>query len=190
MARVGLTADRLAQVGAELADELGFEQLTVSALARRFDVQVASLYSHVRSSEDLKSRIATIALSELADLAAAAVAGRAGRDALVALANVYRDYARAHPGRYTAARFTSASASADLVAAGRRHSELTRAVLRGYHLSEPAQTDAMRLLGSVFHGYVTLELAGSFSHSSPPSAESWPRILDALDTLLTTWTSA
>jgi hypothetical protein len=64
---------------------------------------------------------------------------------------------------------------------------MTRAILRGYDLTEPAQTDAIRLLGSVFHGYVSLELAGSFSHSAPPSADSWPRILDALDTLLRTW---
>jgi AcrR family transcriptional regulator len=188
--RAGLTTERLVQAGAELADEVGFDQVTVSALARRFDVKVASLYSHLKSSQDLKTRIALLALEELADRVAAALAGRAGKDALAAFANVYRDYAREHPGRYTAARFTPASASSDLVAAGRRHSELTRPVLRGYHLSEPSQTDAMRLLGSVFHGYVTLELAGSFSHSSPPSAESWPRILDALDTLLTTWTSA
>ena len=190
MARAGLTGERLAQAGAELADEVGFEQVTVSALARRFGVQVASLYSHVRSSHDLKTRIATVALSELADQAAAAVAGRAGRDALTALANVYRDYARAHPGRYAAARFTpdaSAPGLTELVKAGRRHSELTRAVLRGYELPEPAQTDAIRLLGSVYHGYVTLELAGSFGHSSPTSDESWPRVLDALDSLLRNW---
>lgn len=189
MARAGLSGARLAQAGAELADEVGFEQVTVSALARHFGVQVASLYSHVRSSDDLKARIATIALTELADQCSAAVAGRAGREALVALANVYRDYARAHPGRYAATRHTTAASvlGEQYVAAGRRHSELVRAVLRGYDLDEPAQTDAVRLLGSTIHGYITLELAGSFSHSEPSAADSWPRIIDALDTLLRSW---
>ncbi|TCC32842.1 TetR/AcrR family transcriptional regulator [Kribbella speibonae] len=186
MARVGLSGARLAQAGAELADEVGFEQVTVSALARHFGVQVASLYSHVRSSDDLKARIATVTLTELADQAAAALAGRAGRDALHALADVYRDYARAHPGRYAATRHTAA-ASEPYVAAGRRHSELVRAVLRGYDLGEPAQTDAVRLLGSTIHGYITLELAGSFAHSEPSAGDSWPRIIDALDTLLRSW---
>jgi AcrR family transcriptional regulator len=190
MARAGLTTERVALAGAELADEVGFEQVTVSALARRFGVQVASLYSHVRSSADLKARIALVGLSEMAELGATALAGRAGRDALEALANVYRDYARSHPGRYAAARFVPEAPSAELLAAGRRHSELTRAILRGYELREPAQTDAIRLLGSVFHGYISLELAGSFSHSSPDSSDSWPRILDGLDTLLTDWKSS
>lgn len=79
MVRAGLTPDRLAQAGAELADEVGFEQVTVSALARRFDVKVASLYSHLRNSHDLKTRIALLALEELADRGAAALAGRAAR---------------------------------------------------------------------------------------------------------------
>jgi AcrR family transcriptional regulator len=187
MARAGLTGERLARAGAELADQVGFEQVTVSALARQFGVQVASLYSHVRNSADLKARIATVALTELADQAATAVAGRAGRDALSALANVYRAYAQQHPGRYTATRFLPGIATPELVEAGRRHSELMRAVLRGYILDEPAQTDAVRLLGSTIHGYITLESAGSFSYSKPSSDDSWPRIIDALDTLLRSW---
>jgi hypothetical protein len=64
---------------------------------------------------------------------------------------------------------------------------MTRAILRGYELAEPEQTHAVRMLGSVFHGYVSLEEAGGFSHSSPDSQESWDRILDALDALLRDW---
>ncbi|MFD3698310.1 TetR/AcrR family transcriptional regulator [Streptomyces sp. NPDC058646] len=186
MVRVGLTAERLTRAGAELADEVGFDQVTVSALARRFDVKAASLYSHVRNSRDLKARIALLALEELADRVSAALAGRAGKDALTALANVYRDYAREHPGRYAAAqlRLTPEEAAAG---AGGRHAGMMRAVLRGYDLTEPDRTHAVRLLGSVFHGYVGLESGGSFSHSAPDSEESWSRVLDALDALLRNW---
>ncbi|MFD9593192.1 TetR/AcrR family transcriptional regulator [Kitasatospora sp. NPDC059973] len=185
MGRVGLTTERLTRAGAELADEVGFEQVTVSALARRFDVKVASLYSHVKSSQDLKTRIALLALEELADRGADALAGRAGKDALTALADVYRDYARQHPGRYAATRQPLTPEAA--TSAGGRHAEMTRAILRGYDLTEPDQTHAVRLLGSVFHGYVSLELAEAFSHSAPDSQESWTRILDALDALLRNW---
>ncbi|MEU3512100.1 WHG domain-containing protein [Streptomyces longwoodensis] len=186
MARVGLTPERLARAGAELADEVGFDQVTVSALARRFDVKAASLYAHVRSSQDLRTRIALLALEELADRAADALAGRAGKDALTALANVYRDYAREHPGRYAAAQLRLDPETA-AASAGVRHAQMTRALLRGYALTEPDQTHAVRLLGSVFHGYVSLELAGGFSHSAPDSQQSWTRVLDALDALLRNW---
>jgi len=40
------------------------------------------------------------------------------------------------------------------------------------------------MLGGVFHGYVSLELAGSFDHSAPDARESWAWIVDSLDALL------
>ncbi len=181
--RAGLTTERLVRAGADLADEVGFDQVTVSALARRFDVKVASLYSHLKNSQDLRTRIALLALEELAGRAADALAGRAGRDALAAFADVYRDYAREHPGRYAAARLRLDPETA-AASAGVRHAQMMRAVLRGYGLPEPDQTHAVRLLGSVFHGYVSLELAGGFSHSAPGPQDTWVWILDHLDTLL------
>ncbi|MEV4208646.1 TetR/AcrR family transcriptional regulator [Nocardia salmonicida] len=185
MVRVGLTPDRLTLAGAELADQVGFEQVTVSALARHFGVKSASLYSHVKSTEDLKTRIALFALTELADRAANAVAGRSGKDALAAFADAYRDYAREHPGRFDAARLRLDPETA-AASAGVRHAQMTRAILRGYDLTEPDQTHAVRLLGSVFHGYVTLELAGGFSHTAVDSQQSWEWVVDSLDILLRT----
>ena len=189
MGRVGLTTERLVRAGAELADEAGFAEVTVSALARRFDVRVASLYSHVKNSQDLRTRIALLALEELADRAADALAGRSGKDALTALADVYRDYAHEHPGRYAAAQLRLDPETA-AASAGVRHAQMTRALLRGYDLEEPDRTHAVRLLGSVFNGYVALELGGSFSHSAPDTDETWARVLDALDALLRNWPAA
>ncbi len=171
MVRVGLTPERLTRAGAELADEVGFDQVTVSALARRFDVKVASLYSHVKNSQDLKTRIALFALEELADRVASALAGRAGRDALAAFADAYRDYAREHPGRYAAARLRLDPETA-AASAGPRHAQMTRAILRGYDLTEPDQTHAVRMLGSVFHGYVSLEMAAEGSTTRPSTRRS------------------
>ncbi|QQN78728.1 MULTISPECIES: TetR/AcrR family transcriptional regulator [Streptomyces] len=186
MVRAGLTTDRVVRAGAELADEVGFDEVTVSALARRLGVKVASLYSHLKNSQDLRTRIALLALEEMAERGDAALAGRSGRDALAALGNVYRDYARAHPGRYAAAQLRL-DPQAAAASAGGRHARMTRAILRGYALGEPDQTHAVRLLGSVFHGYVSLELGGGFSHSAPDTQETWIRILDSLDTLLRNW---
>jgi AcrR family transcriptional regulator len=188
MVRAGLTVERLTRAGAELADEVGFEQVTVSALARRFDVKVASLYSHLKGSHDLKTRIALFALAELADRVSAALAGRAGKDALAAFANAYRDYAREHPGRYEAARFRLSPEDA-ASSAGVRHAQMTRAILRGYDLTEPDQTHAVRMLGSVFHGYVSLEMGGSFRHTAVDSEQSWSWTLDSLDAMLRGWSA-
>ncbi|MFG2682140.1 TetR/AcrR family transcriptional regulator [Streptomyces sp. NPDC048392] len=186
MARVGLTTEGLVRAGAETADEIGFERTTPAELARRFGVRTASLYSHVKNAHDLKTGIALYALEELADRVSEAVAGRAGKDALIAFADVYREYALEHPGRFAASRFPLDAQTA-ASSAGVRHAQMSRAILRGYDLAEPHQTHAVRLLGSVFSGYVGLESAGAFSHSAPDPQESWTEILNALDALLRTW---
>jgi AcrR family transcriptional regulator len=186
MARAGLTTELVVRAGAELADEIGFDQVTPSALARRCGVKVASLYSHVAGGPDLRVRIALLALDELADRAADALAGRSGRDALIAFGDVYRDYALAHPGRWAAAQ-TRLDPEAAAGSGGARLSRMTRALLRGYHLPEAEQPHAVRLLGSVFNGWVSLEAGGGFSHSAPEPAESWTRALDGLDALLRNW---
>ncbi|MFJ1656599.1 TetR-like C-terminal domain-containing protein, partial [Streptomyces sp. NPDC088337] len=92
-------------------------------------------------------------------------------------------------GRYAAARLRLDPETA-AASAGGRHAQMTRAILRGYDLAEPDETHAVRLLGSVFHGYVSLELAGGFAHSAPAPQETWTWILDRLDTMLRTWPPA
>lgn len=188
MVRAGLTAERVTIAGAELADEVGLERLSMSQVARRLGVKDASLYTHVRGLEDLRGRIALLASDEKTLRIAEATVGRAGKDALVAYANAWREYAHRHPGRYAATQ-AAIRLDPELAAAApgpRRAVELTYGMLRGYGLSEPDLTDAVRLLRSTFHGFVALEAAGGFAHQRAPQ-RSWDRALDALHTLLEHW---
>ncbi|MEV4426078.1 TetR/AcrR family transcriptional regulator [Streptomyces sp. R-07] len=186
MVRAGITADGLVRAAAEMADESGFDKVTVSALARRFGVKDASLYSHIRNLRDLRVRLALLASGEMNDAIGAAVAGRSGREALVAFADAYRDYALAHPGRYAATQQRIEPAEVADTAVFLRAVELTHGMLRGYGLQEPDLTDAGRLLRSAFHGYIHIELSGGFAHSRPVAA-SWARSLDALHHVLENW---
>ncbi|MFD5328576.1 TetR/AcrR family transcriptional regulator [Streptomyces sp. NPDC127092] len=186
MRRAGITPDLLVQAAAELADEDGLDNVTVSALARRFGVKDASLYSHIRNLRDLRVRLALLASSEMNDAIGAAVAGRSGKDALVAFADAYRDYALAHPGRYAATQQRIEPAEVTDSTVLLRAVELTYGMLRGYGLGEPDLTDAGRLLRATFHGYIHIEQSGGFQHTRPV-AESWARSLDALHTTLETW---
>jgi AcrR family transcriptional regulator len=186
MVRAGLTADRLAAAAADLADEVGFENVTLSALARQFGVKDASLYSHLGSLQDLRTRVALLAGGELIDRIAEAVAGRAGKDALVAFAGAYREYALQHPGRYTATQIRIDQALIADSPAMRRTAEITYGMLRAYGLEEPDLTDAVRLLRSTFHGYCALEAAGGFG--APRDVQrSWDKAVDALHIALRHW---
>jgi AcrR family transcriptional regulator len=185
-AHAGVTIDRLASAGADLADQVGFDRVTVSALARLFGVADASLYSHIKNAQDLHHRIAVRAAREFADELSAAIAGRAGKDALIAFAHAYRKFALTHPGRYTAIQMRLPE---EVVAASTGHQrivDLTYAMLHDYRLTEPDLTDAVRLLRSTFHGYVDLEHVGGFGAPRDVQA-SWKRAIEVLHSSLLDW---
>lgn len=186
MARAGLTADRITAAAADLADVAGFDRVTLSALARHFGVKDASLYSHIKNVRELRTRVALLAGGELIDEIAVAVAGRSGREALMAYADAYRAYARAHPGRYAATQIQVDPALVADAPAMRRTVEITYGMLRGYGLAEPDLTDAVRLLRSTFHGYLSIEAQGGFNHVRDVDT-SWRRTVAALHVALTHW---
>lgn len=102
MPRAGLTRAKVVQRAAELADELGYDHLTLATLAADFGVRVPSLYKHVGGLDQLRCEVALVGATELATAVTDAAAGRTGGDALVALAQAYRQASQRHPGRVQA----------------------------------------------------------------------------------------
>ncbi|WNM24191.1 TetR-like C-terminal domain-containing protein [Demequina capsici] len=186
MPRQGLTAAAVTVAAADLADRIGFARLSLSELARTVGVRTASLYSHVRDLDDLRCRVALLALDELATATADGMVGRSGKNALAALADTYRSYAAARPGRYAATRMRLDADTAS-VSAGPRHAGMLRAIVVSYGVPDAEQVHAIRFIGGAIHGYIELEAAGGFDHSSPDSQVSWIRALDAIDAALRAW---
>jgi len=192
VARGTLNTADVVRAAADLADKEGFDAVTPSRLARHLGIRTPSLYSHVGGAADLRLRVAALALDESANRLRTALAGLSRGMAVAAWADGWREFARAHPGRYTATRLPldghaamlDGSPAAAMLAAGRRHAEILRSVVADYGLDGDAGTHAVRLLGSVVHGFVSLELSGSFAHSEPGAAESWRHALQILDQAL------
>lgn len=163
MPRAGLTPARVVAEGAALADEVGFEHLTLAGIAARLGVRLPSLYKHVAGLDALRQGLAVQALQELAARLSAATVGRSRGDALAPLATAYRDYARAHPGRYAA---TLRAAAPDDVAhadAAGAVLAIVLSVLAGYGLTGDRGIDAARALRAALHGFVSLEAGGGFA---------------------------
>ena len=161
MPRAGLTSASVTEAGADLVDEMGFDQLSMGLLADRLGVRTPSLYKHVANQAELAHSIAVLAMTELADAIGDAIQGRAGKDALVAGATAMRTFAREHPGRYAAGNAAQLNGPDDpLLAASRRVMGSWGAMLHGYHLEPSQEIHALRMLRSMLHGFLTLESGG------------------------------
>ena len=188
MPRAGVTHDRVVAEAAAVADEVGLEHLTLAAIAQRFGVTLPSLYKHVDGLDALRRDLAVLGVRELTAALSAAAVGRARSDALHAIANAYRDYARTHPGRSAAAVRAPDPDDAEHVAASEAAFAVLLAVLDGYEIAGEDAIDAIRSLRAVMHGFVTLEAAGGFG--LPQSVDAtYTRLIDALDTAFAAWST-
>ncbi|MFC3501548.1 WHG domain-containing protein [Micromonospora krabiensis] len=186
MPRVGLNQQTVVREAARLADEVGYPQLTLAALAARLGVALPSLYKHVRGADALAQKLSALVTAELATELTTAAAGRAGVDALRAIAAAYRSYARRHPGRYPATQRVPDPTDPEHVAAGERAVGAIYAVLRGYGITGDDAVDATRALRSALHGFVALEAAGGFG--LPREVDrSYDQLVDALDIAFAAW---
>ena len=184
MPRAGLTPSIVVARGADLADEIGFDRLTLAALASRLGVAVPSLYKHVGGLDALRRGIAILALGELGDAMSGALAGTADSPdssaQVRALADAYRAYAAANPGRYAATLRAAPPGDAEHAAAGDAILRIVFAVLATRGLAGEDAVDATRALRAALHGFVALEAAGGFGMPQDVG-RSFERLVEGLD---------
>lgn len=185
MPRAGLTTDRVIVEAERLADQVGIDNLSLSALAGTLGVRQPSLYKHIDGLPALKRAIAVRAKAELADVLGRAAVGKSRGDAIRALAAAYRTWAHQHPGRYHAALHAPDPTDPDDEAASTAAVTVVLDILAGYHLHGPDAIHAARGLRSALHGFVSLEAAGGFGlpHSLD---DSYSRLVDACISTLST----
>jgi AcrR family transcriptional regulator len=169
MPRAGLAAGDVVAAAASLADETGFDNLTMGLVAERLGIRPPSLYRHVADLADLQHRIAALAMTELGDAVRDATQGRAGLDALSALLIATRAYVAAHPGRYTATVGARFSGEDDpLYKATARILASIAAVLRGYGIAEVEMDHAIRTIRCTVHGFAMLQASDGFQWTGEP----------------------
>jgi AcrR family transcriptional regulator len=185
--RARLNTARVVAEAAELADEVGLDQLTLTALAARLGVRQPSLYKHVASSDALLRLISMRGKAELGDVLAQAAIGRARDDALVAIAHAWRAWALSHPGRYQAAQRPPAPGDTDDEVVSGRAIKILAAVMDGYGLAGDDAIDAIRAFRATMHGFVALEAASVFALPADVD-RSFDRLVRALVRALSSWT--
>lgn len=161
MARAGLDTTAVLLKAAELADEAGFDALTLGELAKRLHVRAPSLYNHVDSLPALKQQLAIHAIDRLQERLAAAAEGKTGDEAVRVLGEAYVGFVRQHPGLY-AATVRAAGQDEALRAAQRRVLDVVIGVLEPYGLEAEDALHTVRGLRSILHGFASIESMGGF----------------------------
>lgn len=102
MARAGLDRDIIVEHAAQLANQIGLENVTLKMIAKEFGVQTPSLYNHIKSLDDLKKNVMLYGWKQMERQMLHAVCGVSGHDALRVISNTFYEYATANPGIFNA----------------------------------------------------------------------------------------
>jgi AcrR family transcriptional regulator len=179
MARRGLDRARVVDAAVAIADAEGLEAVTLARVAAALEVRPPSLYNHVDGRGGLLRGVAVRATRELATALRRAATGRSGTEAIAAVAQAQRDYARTYPGRYAATVAAPAPGDAEHEAAAADAVDVLTSVLGGAGLEGDDVIHAVRALRSAVHGFAALEAGGGFALAVDPD-DSFRRLVGAL----------
>lgn len=145
-----------------LVDQSGLDALTIASLGRDLGISAPGVYRHAKDLADITGAVGHEATRALTQVLAMACAGRSGFEAFEALCRGIRTWAHEHPGLYAALQVAP---DPDDVHGQKTVAELLEvfsAALRGYGLGGDDLTDAIRIVRSAVHGFVTLEQSAGF----------------------------
>jgi AcrR family transcriptional regulator len=179
VARRGLDQAQVVDAAIAIADAEGLEAVTLARVAAALGVRSPSLYNHVDGRDGLIRGVAIRSTRELATALRRAATGRSGADAIAAVAQAHRGYARTHPGRYAATVAAPARGDAEHEEAAADAVDVLTSVLGGSGLDGDEVIHAVRALRSAIHGFAALEASGGFGLAVDPD-DSFRRLVDGV----------
>src|SRR5580698_11578840 len=151
--RVGIDRDAVVRAAAKIADDEGWDALTLARVAGKLRVRSPSLYNHVGGLEDLRRELKLLVMHELNTALTRATIGKSRDDAVRALAAAYRAFVKRHPGTYAATMVAAPKNDPAVEAAAGHIVETLLSVLSGYGLDRREGIHAIRAMRSAVHGF-------------------------------------
>ena len=169
----GLSKKAVVEASKELIEENGIAAFSMRALAEKLGVKTASLYAHVASMDALFTEVGLSALHDQKAAQLAAIEGKDGDAAVLALAESYRAFAKAHAALYQLIMQMPMGKDETLRSAAAMTAEPSMQVLQGYSIGEERRMHWQRVLRGVMHGFVLQEASGYFAHYPVDLEESY-----------------
>jgi AcrR family transcriptional regulator len=154
----------------------GFEALTLAAVAQELKIRAPSLYKHVANLDELRGHVAREGSRQLLQQMQGAVSVRTGSEALFALGNAFRAFAKASPGLYSATVRTPDRGDAEHFALRESMIVLVSRVVASLEVPKDEILHVVRALRAALHGFVSLETGGGLGRPLDVE-ESFQRML-------------
>jgi AcrR family transcriptional regulator len=176
----GLTLELIVATATKLIEEKGYENFSLRELSARLNVKAASLYNHISSVDDINREVGLFAVNRMNEILSKAVGNKIRDEALSALADAYRQFAKDNQELYrTIFALPILDTGNGLRDIGKTNLDIIRKILEQYTLPDKTITNYMRSFRSALHGFVLLETAGYFTRMAVAADESYRFMITA-----------
>ena len=165
MANKGITKESIAAAALALIEEKGLAAFSLRALAASMQIQVSSLYNHISGQNELLTEVGFRAVQMMTAQEELAIADKSTDEALYALADAYRLFAKEHPELYRIIMGVHILHLSVLETELKKIVATILTVLDSYGISPERQMHYQRILRSIMHGFFAHERTGGFSLS-------------------------
>ena len=102
MGRIGVDVDKITETAAKIANEAGYENITLKMIADELGIKTPSLYNHIDGLEDVKRLLMIYGWKQMEERMIQSAIGVAGYDAIKAGCYAFYEYATENPGVFNA----------------------------------------------------------------------------------------
>lgn len=173
MAQKGLSKEILIKAAVNVIERYGRNSFSMKLVADELGVKTASLYNHVENMNGLLTGVCNYALRLQRNAEMQAIKDLHRGQAVYALAEAYRRFAKEHRELYWLVMNLAASDNHVLDEAAARITEPIIKMLADYDIDEGEKIHFRRFFRSIVHGYVSEMDAGFFSHYPADTDESF-----------------
>ncbi len=164
MSRNGLDTNRIISRAAQMANEMGLENITLKMLADDLGVKSPSLYNHIDGLDDLKMQLMVYGWKQMEQRIIQAVIGISGYDAIKAGCYAFYEYATENPGVFDAMLWYNKFQNAETMEATKGLFSVLFKITASLNISEENCNHIIRTLRGFLEGFSLLVNNAAFGN--------------------------
>lgn len=177
--RAGITKERIIDAAAQIANTEGLSHITAARLAASLQIKTSSLYTHITGLDEVLLGIKAKTLRDLYKAISKVSFGKTQYDALRAVADAERSYAKEHRGGVQLCVHIDKNDGPEVLSAAQDLLDAILAILRSYGMDDTDVIHAARMLRASLNGFIELEMGDGFGIAVDID-DSFRRMVDVL----------
>ena len=164
MSKNSISDELIIETSANIANEIGLDNLSLKIIAEKLNIKSPSLYNHISSLDEVKQRLMIYGWKQMEEKILESAVGVTGYNALKNMCKAFYDYTTNNKGVFTAMLWYNKYASDRLETATNRLFKVIFKVMQPLNITDENINHIIRTLRSFLEGFSLLVNNNAFGN--------------------------